>query len=92
MDLELLHKMCKEDTRNAFNEFKRISNIQLFRFNNNVKQDMQKELAQGLCSRTVKYFIMNYNLSDLQIQFLCKTTNCYNKLVFNVSDNYSKKF
>ena len=75
MDIELLHKMCKEDTRKGFDEFKRIIEIQLFGFNENTKEDMQNQLIQGLCSRTIKHFIMNFNLSNHQIAYLTSVTN-----------------
>ena len=72
MDIGLLHKMCKEDTRNAFDEFKRVLSVELFPYNDNVKNDLQMQLVQGMCAKTVKYFIMNNyfkskpNLSELK--------------------------
>ena len=92
MDLELLHKMCKEDTRNAFEEFKRVLAIPLFPFNDNVKDDLQNQITQGLCKRAVKHFVTNYNLSNTQIQFLCKTTDYYKSLVLHTSNKYCKRF
>ena len=88
MDLELLDKMCKEDTRDAFNEFKRVLSIPLFDFNDNVKQDLQNELTQGLCKRAVKHFVMNYNLSSNQLKFLNKTTNYYKAIALHTSNKY----
>lgn len=83
--------MCKEDTRNAFNEFKRQLEIGLFSFNNNVKEDMKIQLTQGLCKRTVKYFVTEYNPSEIQIKYLMNVVNDYNKIVLRVSDNYCKR-
>ena len=92
MDIDLLNSMCKEDTRNAFNEFKRVIDIELFTFNTDVKQDLQEQLIQGLCSRTTKHFINNYNLSSAQIKYLSNVTSQYKKLALEVSNNYSKRF
>ena len=92
MDLELLHKMCKEDTRKAFNEFKRVIDVELFAFNDNVRKDLQNELTQGLCKRAINHFVTSYKLSDIQIQFLCNTTNYYKDIVLHTSNNYYKRF
>ena len=90
MDIGLLDRMCKEDTRMAFNEFKRQLDIGLFPFNKGVKEDMQTQLIQGLCSRTVKYFVTTYNPSSIQIKYLTDTTYYYKKLVLETSNNYCK--
>lgn len=92
MDIGLLHRMCKEDTRNAFNEFKRVIDVNLFPFNLNVKQDLQNQLLQGLCSRTVKYFVTNYKLSEIQINLLQSVINQYEQIALITSNNYSKRF
>lgn len=91
MDIGLLHKMCREDTRSSFEEFKVSLNVKLFDFNDNVKQDVQNQLIQGLCKRTVKYFVLNYKLSAIQINYLMKVVDYYKNLVLSVSNNYCKK-
>ncbi len=92
MDISLLNKMCKEDTREGFNEFKRLLNVGFFPFDEIVKEDMQNWLIQGLCTRTVKHFVTTYNPSTIQIKYLTDTTDYYKKLVLKVSDNYCKSY
>lgn len=92
MDLELLHRMCKEDTRKSFNEFKRIIDVNLFPFNQNVKEDLLNQLTQGLCSRTTKEFVTNNNLSVIQLQYLKNVTDQYKRIVLATSINYCKRF
>lgn len=91
MDIDLLHEMCKEDTRLSFEEFKVSLSVNLFAFNDNVKQDMQSQLLQGLCKRTVKYFILNYRLSEIQINYLMKVVEYYKSIVLSVSNSYFEK-
>lgn len=90
MDIGLLHKMCKEDTRLSFEEFKDSLSVNLFDFNDNVKQDIQNQLLQGLCKRTVKYFILNNKLSEIQINYLMKVVGYYQEVALSVSNNYCK--
>jgi hypothetical protein len=90
MDIGLLHRMCKEDTRTSFEDFKNSLSIGLFDFNDNVKEDLQTQLKQGLCKRTIKYFVTEYNPSEIQIKYLMNVVNDYNKLVLRVSENYCK--
>ena len=90
MDIALLHRMCKEDTRASFEDFKNSLSIGLFDFNDNVKEDLQTQLIQGLCKRTVKYFVTEYNPSEIQIKYLMNVVNDYNKIVLQVSENYCK--
>lgn len=92
MDIELLHKMCKEDTRKSFNGFKRVLEIGFYPFNEVVKEDMQNTLIQGMCTKTVKHFVTLYNPSTIQIKYLTDTISYYEKLVLKVSDNYCKKY
>ena len=92
MDIGLLHKMCKEDTRNAFSEFKRVLSVELFPYNDNIKNDLQTQLTQGMCAKTVKYFIMNNKLSDYHIKFMCNVTEHYKQIALKTSENYSKRF
>lgn len=88
MDIGLLHRMCKEDTRESFEDFKKSLSIGLFEFNDNVKEDLQTQLTQGLCKRTIKYFVTEYNPSEIQIKYLMNIVNDYNKIVLRVSENY----
>jgi len=92
MDIGLLHTMCKEDTRKGFNEFKNAIDIELFPFNQNVKQDLQNQLLQGLCKRTTKLFVERYNLTEIQLEYLSKVIDQYKQLALNTSNNYSKRF
>ena len=92
MDIGLLHEMCKEDTRNAFNEFKRVLDVELFTFNNNVKNDLQMQLVQGMCTRTVKYFVTNNKLSDYHIKFMVNVTEHYKQIALKTSENYCKRY
>ena len=92
MDLGLLHTMCKKDTRKAFEDFKRIIDIELFSINENVKNDIQKQMLQGLCTKTVKHFVMTYNLSETQLQILKNVTDQYKVIILKTSTNYYKRF
>ena len=92
MDIGLLHNMCKEDTRNAFDEFKRVLSVELFPYNDNIKSDLQVQLTQGVCDKTVKYFIMNNKLSDYHIKFMCNVTEHYKQIALKTSGNYCKRF
>lgn len=84
--------MCKEDTRKAFDEFKRVIDIELFPFTKSIKEEMQNQLRQGLCIRAIKYFVMNYNLSVTQINILQSVTEQYEQIALTTSNNYSKRF
>ena len=92
MDLGLLHTMCKEDTRNAFNDFKRSIECGLFEFNNDVKDDLQNQLKQDTCNRTVKYFVNNYKLSKTQITYLSQIKEHYTQIALTALNNYCKRF
>ncbi|WGD34738.1 hypothetical protein [Olleya sp. YS] len=92
MDLELLHIMCKQDTRNGFNEFKRVIDINLFTFDLNVKEDLLNQLSQGLCSRTVKEFVTNNNLSNKQLEYLSIVIEYYKAIAIKTAENYSRRF
>jgi hypothetical protein len=92
MDIGLHHAMYKEDTRKAFNEFKRIIDTTLFSFNLDVKQELQNQLLRGLYNRTIKYFVTNYKLSGIQINLLQNTISKYKKVVLVTSNNYSKHY
>ncbi len=93
MDIGLLHRMCKEDTRTSFEDFKSSLSIGLFEFNDRLKEDLQTQLMQGLCKRTIKHFVTEYNPSEIQIKYLMNVVNDYNKIVLRVSENYcDKKF
>ena len=92
MDLNLLHTMCQQDTRKGFEEFKRVIDVELFPFTHDVKEEMQNQLTQGLCSRAVKHFVMSYNLSLSQINTLQGVTEQYEQIALTTSHNYSKRF
>ena len=91
MNLDLLHVMCKSDARKGFNEFKRVVQIRLFSMSKDYKEDLQDNLLQGLFTNTVKHFVMTYNLSSIQLEYLTSVTDYYKNLVFKVSDNYIAK-
>ena len=82
--------MCKEDTRLSFEEFKTSLSVNLFDFNDNVKKDLLDQLLQGMCKRTVKYFVLNYKLSEFQINYLMKVVCYYQEVVLSVSNSYCK--
>jgi predicted transcriptional regulator len=84
--------MCREDTRKAFNEFKRVIDIELFPFSESVKEEMQNQLVQGLCSRVVKHFVVNYNLSVTQIKRMQDVIEQYEQIVLTTSNNYSRRY
>jgi len=84
--------MCKQDTRNAFDEFKRVLNVELFPYNDNIKNDLQTQLTQGMCAKTVKYFVMNNKLSEYHIKFMCNVTEHYKQIALKTSENYCKRF
>jgi predicted transcriptional regulator len=83
--------MCREDTRKAFNEFKRVIDIELFPFSESVKEEMQNQLVQGLCNRVVKHFVVNYNLSVTQIKRMQDVIEQYEQIVLTTSNNYSRR-
>ena len=92
MDIGLLHSMCKQDCRIAFNNIKDTIHLGLFPFNDALKSDLQNQLLEGLCSKTVKHFVMSYNLSDTQIHLLRDTIIYYKQIVLSSFNNYSKRF
>lgn len=92
MDIGLLHSMCKKDTRKAFENFKSDINIELFPINEKFKNDIQKQMVQGLFAKTVKHFVMTYNLTETQIQILKNVTDQYKDIILKTSNNYLKRF
>jgi hypothetical protein len=92
MDIGLLHTMCKQDTRKGFNEFKRVLEVELFPFSSSIKTELQNQLKQGLCAKTVKHFVMNYKLSDYQIGYMTKVIKHYEQIALTTSNNYARRF
>ncbi|MBF8148271.1 hypothetical protein ITJ86_00080 [Winogradskyella sp. F6397] len=85
MNTDLLHTMCKEATRKAFNEFKRQIDIELFPLDNSIKEVLQSEMLQNITGTVTKHFVNNYNLSTIQIDL-------YKKIALQTSNNYAAKF
>lgn len=84
--------MCKQDCRIAFNNIKDAIQLGLFPFNDAVKSDLQNQLLEGLCSKTVKHFVMSYNLSSAQVHLLNETIVYYKQIVLTSFNNYTKRF
>ncbi|REE16988.1 hypothetical protein DFQ09_105201 [Winogradskyella pacifica] len=92
MNTDLLHTMCKEATRKAFNEFKRQIDVNLFPLDNSIKEVLQNDMLQNIGTPVTKHFINNYNLSTLQIELLENTIDNYKKIALETSNNYAGKF
>ena len=69
MDIGLLHKMCKEDTRNAFSEFKRVLSVELFPYNDNIKNDLQIQLTQAIFIAVCNLEINNLTPLNAKVYF-----------------------
>ena len=92
MDLGLLHNMCKQESRTVFNEYKRIVEIELFDFDNKVKQDMQNLIKQSLFPKTTNAFVTKYNLTETQLKIVQETQEQYRQIVLKTVINYNKRF
>ena len=92
MNTDLLHTMCKEATRKAFNEFKRQLDVELFPLDNSIKEVLQIDMLQNITTPVTKHFVNNYNLSTIQIEILKNTIDSYKQIALKTSNNYSAKF
>ncbi|MDX1278382.1 hypothetical protein [Oceanihabitans sediminis] len=91
MNIELLHNICKDATRKAFNEFKRQVEVELFPFNNSLKENLQKQMLEQIRMQVTKEYMSKNNLSIQQLKVLDEVINQYSNIALKTSDNYSKK-
>lgn len=91
MNTDLLHTMCKEATRKAFNEFKRQLDVELFPLDNSIKEVLQIDMLQNITGPVTKHFVNNYNLSTIQIELLTNIIDSYKQIALKTSNNYAGK-
>ncbi len=92
MNLEELHKHCKDATRKAFNEYKRQIDVALFPFDNSVKDTLQDQMLIEIGNPITKHFVNNYNLSSKQLEYIKNTIDQYRQIALNTSNNYAKRY
>lgn len=91
MKLEQLHIICKNETRKAFDEFKRQIDVRLFSFDEVLKDNLQRQMFEQIgMGITKNIFKGEVSKSDLRV--LNDTINQYKYIAYKTSNNYSKLF
>ena len=77
MRLEQLHILCKQSTRNAFEEFKRQIEFALFPFDENLKITLQIQMLEQLRQGVVKTIFKENTLLKSDYRMLDDVLNQY---------------
>ena len=91
MKLEQLQIICKNETRKAFDEFKRQINVRLFRFDEALKDNLQRQMFEQIGMGIIKN-IFKGEVSKNDLRVLNDTINQYKYIAYKTSNNYSKLF
>ena len=91
MKIEQLHLLCKNETRNAFDEFKRQIDVRLFPFDEDLKDNLQRQMFEQIgMGITKNIFKEQVFKNDLRV--LIETLNYYKYIAYKTSNNYSRKY
>ena len=91
MNIDLLNTICKEATRNAFEEFKTQIDVRLFPFDEDLKVNLQKQMLEQLGQKVIKT-MYKYEVSEMQLKIIDRYLESYNTIALKTSNNYSKKY
>ena len=91
MNIDQLHLVCRQSTRNAFEEFKRQIDVRLFPFDEDLKDNLQKQMFEQIGMGVIKN-IFKGEVTKNDLRVLNDTINQYKFIAFKTSNNYSKQF
>ena len=91
MNMDQLNFVCRQSTRNAFEEFKRQIEDALFPFDEDLKTTLQAQMLEQLRQGVVKTIFKENTLLKGDCRVLMHTLNQYGLLALKVSNNYSKR-
>ena len=89
--MDQLNFVCRQSTRNAFEEFKRQIEDALFPFDEDLKTTLQMQMLEQLRQGVVKTIFKENTLLKSDCRLLMDTLSQYGLLALKVSNNYSKK-
>ena len=92
MNIAQLDFVCRQSTRNAFDEFKRQIEFAMFPFDEDLKTTLQRQMLEQLRQGVVKTIFKENKLGKSDCRVLTDTLNQYGLLALKVSNNYSKKY
>ena len=92
MNIAQLDFVCRQSTRNAFDEFKRQIEYALFPFDEDLKTTLQAQMLEQLNQGVVKTIFKENTIQKCDCRVLMDTLNQYGLLALKVSNNYSKKY
>jgi hypothetical protein len=92
MNIDQLNFVCKQSTRNAFDEFKRQIEFALFPLDETLKITLQAHMLEQIRQGVVKTIFKENTLLKSDCKALNDTLNQYGLLALKVSNNYSKKY
>jgi anaerobic ribonucleoside-triphosphate reductase len=91
MNIDLLNATCKDATRNAFDEFKRQIDVRLFPFDEDLKDNLQKQMLEQIGQKVIKT-MFKYEVNEMQLKIIDNYLNSYRTIALKTSNNYSKKY
>ena len=81
MNIEQLDFVCRQSTRNAFEEFKRQIEFALFPFDDTLKINLQKQMLEQIGQKVIKT-MYKYEVNKMQL----KVIENYLRTVINLSN------
>ena len=91
MNIDLLNATCKDATRNAFEEFKRQIDVRLFPFDEDLKENLQKQMLEQIGQKVIKT-MFKYDVNEMKLKVIDKYLSYYTNIALKTSNNYSKKY